>query len=137
MKKRIIVGILLVLTLILLAPTISAFNSISKNKTDQLAETNNNYFLKYLKKQTLDEPPSWFTFLHTFIMLSLNIRILLLTSLAVTPSSEYWGAFEIKSYFFAFILFTLIYRFVFWYKLFHNIAERNNWDIYLQNQNIN
>lgn len=62
-------------------------------------------------------------------MILLQIRMLLLTPLAITPSDEYWGSYEIKNYFFAAILFTLIYRYAFWYVLFHNIAERNNWEL--------
>ena len=128
MKKRIIIGVILVLTIILLAPTISAFKPYEK-KNNMIDESVKNYFSKFLKKQILDEPPSWYVTLRLLLLLSLLIRISILTPLAITPSDEYWGAYEIKSYFFAFILFTLVYRFAFWYILFDKIAEKNNWDI--------
>lgn len=130
MKKRIIIGIFIVLIIILLAPTISAINHKPINENDKADGFIKSYLSKFLEDHPLDTPPSWFYYLYNIIMLSLNVRILILTPLAITPSDEYWGAYDINNYFFFFILFTLVYRFAFWYKLFHKIAERNNWDLY-------
>jgi len=87
------------------------------------------HFSRYLDNLPSDIPPPWFSFVYMLIMLSLNARILIVTPLAITPTGEYWGDFEINSYFFFLILFTLVYRFAFWYTFFEKIAEKNNWDL--------
>lgn len=105
---------------------------IKKKSDDNVNESTANiktHFSRYLDNLPSDIPPPWFTFFYTLIMLSLNVRILIVTPLAITPTGEYWGYFEINSYFFFFILFTLVFRFAFWYTLFEKIAEKNNWDL--------
>ena len=103
---------------------------IQKKSDDNVNESTANiktHFSRYLDNLPSDIPPPWFTFFYTLIMLSLNARIVIITPLAITPTGEYWGDFfEINSYFFFLILFTLVYRFVFWYTLFEKIAEKNN-----------
>jgi len=129
MKTMIVIGIFFVSSMLLVMPSNSAiqFNSIDNaNESTAYIQT---HFSKYLDNLPSDIPPPWFTLFYTLIMLSLNARIVIVTPLAITPTGEYWGDFfEINSYFFFFILLTLVYRFAFWYTLFEKIAERNNWD---------
>ena len=131
MKTKIVIGIFLVSSILLMIPSTSAihFNSIDNaNESTAYIQT---HFTRYIDNLPNDLPPPWFTYFFTLIMLSLNARILIVTPLAITPTGGYWGDFfEINSYFFFFILLTLVYRFAFWYVLFEKIAERNNWDLY-------
>lgn len=129
MKTKIVIGIFFVLSMLLVMPSNSAiqFNSIdSVNESTAYIKI---HFSKYFNILTSGIPPPWFTFFYTLIMLSLNARIVIVTPLAITPTGEYRGYFEITSYFFFFILFTLVFRFAFWHTLFEKIAEKNNWDL--------
>ena len=128
MKTKIVIGIFFILGMLLVMPSNSAikFNSIdSVNESTAYIKI---HFSRYLDNLTSGITPPWFTFFFMIIMLSLNARILIVTPLAITPTGEYWGYFEINNYFFFFILFTLVFRFAFWYTLFEKIAEKNNWD---------
>ena len=129
MKTMMVVGIFFVASLLLVVPSISAIQFISVVQANESPASIHSQFSRYVDHLPCDIPPSWFTSLFTVIMLSLNARILLVTPLAVTPGGEYWGDFEINSIFFYLILFTLVYRFAFWYTLFDRIAEKHNWDL--------
>jgi len=129
MKKKIIIYVILILCIILLAPISSAINLKTKNQTKNITDDNKTNLSKYIETLSVDTPPKWFNLLYTIIMLSLNIRIVTLTPLAITPTGEYWGSYDVNNYFFFAILFTLVFRFAFWYNVFHNTAERNNWDL--------
>ena len=129
MKRKIVIGIFFVSSMLLVMPSNSAiqFNSIDNaNESTAYIKTN---FSRFLDNLSSDIPPPWFTFFYTLIMLSLNARIVIITPLAITPTGEYWGDFEINSYFFSLILLSLVYRFAFWYIFFEKIAEKNNWDL--------
>jgi len=129
MKTMIVIGIFFVSSMLLVMPSNSAiqFNSIDNaNESTAYIQT---HFSRYLDNLPSDIPPPWFSFVYMLIMLSLNARILIVTPLAITPTGEYWGDFEINSYFFFLILFTLVYRFAFWYTFFEKIAEKNNWEL--------
>ena len=129
MKRKIIIGIFFFSSMLLVMPSNSAiqFNSIDNaNESTAYIQT---HFSRYLDNLPSDIPPPWFSFVYMLIMLSLNARILIVTPLAITPTGEYWGDFEINSYFFFLILFTLVYRFAFWYTFFEKIAEKNNWEL--------
>jgi hypothetical protein len=129
MKKKIVFGIIFVSIILLIMPSISA---VQLNLVDNLTQINENLktdIIKVLHKLTTKPAPKWFTIFYLFIMLSLSFRIELLTPLAITPSGEYWGQYEVKSYFFCLILLTLVYRFAFWYNFFDRIIEKNNWEV--------
>lgn len=130
MRKKIVIGIFFVLSMLILMPSNSAiqFNSIDNtNESTAYIKTN---FSRFLDNLSNDTTPPWFTFFYMLIILSLNARILIVTPLAITPTGEYWGDFfEINSYFFFLILLSLVYRFAFWYIFFEKIAEKNNWDL--------
>jgi len=108
-----------------------SISSLELNLVDNSNRKNENLktdFLGLFSKLSKDPAPKWFTLLFIFIMLSLSIRIEILTPLAITPGGEYWGQYEVNNYFFCLILMTLIYRFAFWYNLFDRILEKNNWE---------
>ena len=128
MKTKIVIGIIFSSTILLLSPSISAIQPLSIDPTTESATYLKTSISPYVDTISNDEPPPWFTIFYTIIILSLNARILLITPLAITPGGEYWGDFEIQSYFFTLILMTLVYRFAFWYTLFDKIIEKNNWD---------
>ena len=128
MNTKIVIGIFFSSTILLLSPSISAIQPLSIDQTTESATCLKTSISPYVDTISNDEPPPWFTIFYTIIMLSLNSRILLVTPLAITPGGEYWGDFEIQSYFFTLILMTLVYRFAFWYILFDKIIEKNNWD---------
>ena len=91
----IVIGIFFVSSMLLVMPSNSAiqFNSIDNaNESTAYIQT---HFSKYLDNLPSDIPPPWFTFFYTLIMLSLNVRILIVTPLAITPTGEYWGNFSI------------------------------------------
>jgi hypothetical protein len=129
MKTTNKINIFLISSLLLLVPLISTIQTAALQQVYKPTVHMKPLFSTHLDNQPEDEPPQWFTRIYTIIIVLLHIRILFLIPLAITLTDEYWGSFEIKSYFFASILFTLIYRFAFWYVLFHNIAERNNWEL--------
>ena len=128
MKTKIVIGIIFSSTILLLSPSISAIQPLSIDQTTESATYLKTSISPYVDTISNDEPPPWFTIFYTIIILSLNARILLITPLAITPGGEYWGDFEIQSYFFTLILMTLVYRFAFWYTLFDKIIEKNNLD---------
>ena len=128
-KTRILLGILFVTSLLLLIPSNSALQLNSIDNTIKSREHIQTIYSRYLENLPDETPPVWFTFFFNTIMLFLSARILFITPLAITPSDEYWGAYDINSYVFFFILLTLVYRFAFWYILFDKIAERNNWEL--------
>jgi len=129
MKTKIIPGILLITGLLLLSPSITAIQLPSLDQTPTSTTYPKTSIPPTINTHSTDSPPPGFTLFYTVIMLSLHARILLITPLAITPGGEYWGDFEIQSYFFALILMTLIYRFAFWYTLFDKIIEQNNWEL--------
>jgi hypothetical protein len=129
MKTKIAIGIFFISSILLVMPSISAIQLISVDQANESTAYIKTQFSRYLDDLPSDTPPPWFTFFYTLIMLSLSARIIIVTPLAITPTGEYWGYFEINSYFFFLILLTLVYRFAFWYTLFEKIAEINNWDI--------
>jgi hypothetical protein len=107
-------------------PSISSIqlNHANINNNENLKTGILDFFIKISK----DPAPKWFTFFYYLIMLSLNLRIVLVTPFAVKPGGEYWWSYEVNSYFFCLILLTLVYRFAFWYNLFDRILEKNNWE---------
>ena len=129
MKTKIVLGIFFVLIVLLMMPSISTIQLISADDTNESIGYANTDFYGYLDNLPCDIPPRGFTFFYTLIMLSLYFRIEIITPLAITPTGEYWGAFEINSYFFCLILLTLVYRFAFWYNFFEKISEKNNWEL--------
>ena len=129
MNTKIVLGIFFVMILILMMPSISSIQLISADKTNESIVYSKTDFYRYLDNLPNEIPPKWFIFFYTIIMLSLNFRIEFLTPLAITPTGEYWGSFEINSYFFFIILLTLVYRFRFWYNFFDKILEKNNWEL--------
>ncbi len=128
MKTKIVLGIFSVSILLLLMPSISAIQLTLENNTNETLANIKTDVSNELDELPADTPPQWFIFFYHFIKLSLDARIILITPLAITPTGEYWGQFEVNSYFFFFILLTLVYRFAFWYNFFDKISEKNNWD---------
>ena len=129
MKKKIVIGILFVSSILLMMPSISAIQLISVDQANESTAYIQTHFSRYLDKLPSDIPPPGFTFFYMLIMLSLNARILIVTPLAITPGDDFWGDYDINSYVFSFLLLTLVYRFAFWYTFFEKIAEKNNWDL--------
>jgi len=130
MKTKILIGIFFVSTILLIMPSISSVQLLSIDQKRQSIDILKIPFYKNLDGLAINEPPEWFSYFYNMIIHSLNKRIEIVTPLAITPGGERWGDFEINSYFFCLILFTLVYRFTFWYNLFEKIAEKNNWDLY-------
>ena len=128
MKTKILFGVLFVSFVLLLIPSVPALQLITIDKANESLENFKIDFSKDLKKISKEEPPEWFLFFYTIIMLSLMVRFEILTPLAVKDFGGYFGGVEINSYFFALILMTLVYRFAFWYNFFDKISEKNNWD---------
>ena len=122
MGKKIIIGTMLVLTLLLLMPSSAALYSPSLTSHSTTSYT-------IINDPPECDPPQWFTIAYSMIIYSLQGRIILVTPLAITPSDDFWGDYDIKSYVFFFLLLTLVYRFAFWYTFLHQIAENNNWDL--------
>ncbi len=129
MKIKIVIGIFFVSSMLLMTPSISAIQLLSGNQEHDSTASIKTDFSRYVEDLSIDIPPPWFTFFHTFIMISLNARILMVTPLAITPGDDFWGDYDINSYAFFFLLLTLVYRFAFWYTFLHKIAENHNWDV--------
>ena len=128
MKSRIVLFALFNSIILLTIPSISSLELSLVDNLNQKNEIFKKDILELFGKLSKDPAPKWFTLLFIFIMFSLSIRIEILTPLALTPSGEYWGQYEVNSYFFFVILLTLVYRFAFWYNLFDKILEKNNWE---------
>jgi len=127
LKSRILIFSVFISVILLITPSISSiqFNHINIENNNKNITTN---ILCLLNKIFKDPAPKWFTFFYYLIILSLNLRIVLVTPFAVKPGGEYWWSYEVNSYFFCLILLTLVYRFAFWYNLFDRILEKNNWE---------
>lgn len=130
MKTKILIGIFFVSTILLIMPSISSVQLLSIDQKMQSIDVLKIPFYKNLDGLAINEPPEWFSYFYNMIIYSLNIRINIVTPLAINPSGEHWGEFEVNNIFFFIILLTLVYRFAFWYNLFEKIAERNNWDLH-------
>lgn len=127
MKTKTIISITLITSLLLLTPTISAIQN-QPNQKNNKTKTNINHYIRNIKN-IIDEPPQNFLIFYFLIMISLNIRIIFVSNLAITPGDDFWGDIDIKRPFFALILITLYWRFAFWYNFFDKIAEKNNWEL--------
>ncbi len=128
MKTKIVFGIFFVSILLLIVPSISAIQLISADNSNETISPINTDVSKDLNELPTDTPPQWFTLFYNLIILSLNARIVIVTPFAITPTGEYWGQYDVNSYFFFLILLTLVYRFAFWYNFFDKISEKYNWD---------